>query len=129
MTRAEGAGYGQVRDRLDGCLEIAQSNIDNDFADSMKERYESSKEDADRFYEELKGLKSRISKTELLLSDAYRKLDDKDARIRDLALELDAERARSDKSSTCLQDMRQKAEKADQEIICLKARLYDLMTA
>lgn len=28
-----------------GCFEIAESNIENDFADSMKERYEQAKED------------------------------------------------------------------------------------
>lgn len=32
-----------------GCFEIAESNIENDFADSMKERYEQAKEDADHF--------------------------------------------------------------------------------
>lgn len=34
---------------FEGCFEIAESNIENDFADSMKERYEQSKEDADYF--------------------------------------------------------------------------------
>ena len=32
-----------------GCFEIAESNIENDFADSMKEKYEQAKEDADHF--------------------------------------------------------------------------------
>lgn len=32
-----------------GCFEIAEENIENDFADSMKERYEQSREDAAHF--------------------------------------------------------------------------------
>ena len=32
-----------------GCFEIAAENIENDFADSMKERYEQSREDAAHF--------------------------------------------------------------------------------
>lgn len=34
-----------------GCFEDAEENIENDFAFSMKERYESSKKDADYFHE------------------------------------------------------------------------------
>lgn len=34
---------------FEGCIEDAESNIENDFADSMKERWESAKQDAEHF--------------------------------------------------------------------------------
>lgn len=34
---------------FEGCIEDAESNIENDFGDSMKERWESAKQDADYF--------------------------------------------------------------------------------
>ena len=38
-----------IRTAFAGCFEIAESNIENDFADSMKERYEQAKEDVEHF--------------------------------------------------------------------------------
>ena len=47
LVQLEPEGY--VRTALDGCLEIAADNIDNDFACSMKQRAEAADRDASKY--------------------------------------------------------------------------------
>ena len=65
------AGLGEnsyVATAFEGCFEIAEENIDNDFACSMKQQYESARESADKYmvmvddYEdEIKKLREEIA--------------------------------------------------------------------
>ena len=59
---------------FEGCFEIAEENIEYDFADSMKSRLETARESADRsdetakkLYEENQSLKQKIAKLETQL--------------------------------------------------------------
>ena len=45
---------------LDGCLEIAEQNIDNDFACSMKQRAESARDQVEALKEENRNLREQI---------------------------------------------------------------------
>ena len=103
-----------------GCFEIAEANIENDFADSMKERYEQSREDAahfkaaaDSFSAELDKLRSEHAS----LKDELKNVKERSACHSKQADEAVAERAVFE------------VELADAklEIVKLKAKLYDLM--
>ena len=65
---------------LEGCLEIAEENIECDFVSSMKERYESAKEDADHFH--------NLANT---FRDDLEKMRDKNALLKDRLEETETE--------------------------------------
>ena len=105
---------------FEGCFEIAEANIENDFADSMKERYEQSREDAahfkaaaDSFSAELDKLRSEHAS----LKDELKNVKERSAYHSKQADEAVAERAVFE------------VELADAklEIVKLKAKLYDVM--
>lgn len=107
---------------LAGCFEIAESNIENDFADSMAERYESAKQDAahfheavntfsndlDRAMEEIATLKSELASTREIANHNARQCDE----------------ARSE-----IGEYQRRTEEAEAEVVRLKAKLYDYIVA
>lgn len=123
-----------------GCFEIAESNIENDFADSMKDRWLS----ADRKLNEANGtieeLRDKLAESEkdyeAAHTAAHQVADEKDAEIAALKSELTnaietgkhngrmCEEARSD-----IAEYQRRAEEAEAEVIRLKAKLYDYIVA
>lgn len=123
-----------------GCFEIAESNIENDFADSMKDRWLS----ADRKLNEANGtieeLRDKLAESkkdyEAAHTAAHQVADEKDAEIAALKNELTnaietgkhngrmCEEARSD-----IAEYQRRAEEAEAEVIRLKAKLYDYIVA
>ena len=105
-----------------GCFEDAEENIENDFAFSMKERYESSKKDADYFHEaantfsnDLDTARDEIAAIKAELTDAQNRRIEAEASYNSLVDRTTAAEAR--------------AEAAEDEIVTLKAKLYDYITA
>ena len=105
-----------------GCFEDAEENIENDFAFSMKERYESSKKDADYFHEaantfsnDLDKARDEIAAIKAELTDAQNRRIEAEASYNSLVDRTTAAEAR--------------AEAAEDEIVTLKAKLYDYITA
>ena len=94
-----------------GCFEDAEENIENDFAFSMKERYESSKKDADYFHEAANTFSNDLDK----------------ARDEIAAIKAELTDANSLVDRTTAAEAR--AEAAEDEIVTLKAKLYDYITA
>ena len=105
-----------------GCFEDAESNIENDFADSMKERYESSKRDAEHFHEAAITLRNDLDKAGGEIAAIKAELED--AQNKRIAAE---DRYNSLVDRTTAAESR--AEAAEAEITSLKAKLYDYIVA
>lgn len=123
---------------FEGCFEDAESNIENDFADSMKARWQA----VDRKLNEANGtieeLRDKLSESEkdyeAAHATAHQIAEEKDAEIASLKNELanaskivihnakQYDEARSD-----IREYQRQAEKAEAEVVCLKAKLYDYM--
>lgn len=119
---------------FDGCFEDAQENIENDFAVSNRQRWQSAEhraigleKDVTALQEQLKELSERmdrmrkqISDKELLVSQANEENAGLKAQIADL-LDMESELVSLRDDAEC------RAEVAEAEIIRLKAKLYDLI--
>ena len=112
---------------FEGCFEIARSNIENDFADSMKARWQ----DADRKLNEASGtiedLRAKLAESEkdyeAAHATAQQIAEEKDAEIASIKNEL----INASKIATYIKEYQRRTEKAEGEIICLKAKLYDYL--
>lgn len=112
---------------FEGCFEIARSNIENDFADSMKARWQ----DADRKLNEANGT---IEDLQTKLAESEKDYETAHATAQQIAEEKDAEIAsikneliNASKMADCIKEYQRRIEKAEGEIICLKAKLYDCL--
>lgn len=112
---------------FEGCFEIAESNIDNDFGCSMKQRAESAERKAETAVQREKTAekdRDYFQKEASRLSDIVAKLEEEK---RNLVKE---QREMSEKYSTTASKCKEQQERADRledENIRLKARLYDLI--
>lgn len=112
---------GYVRTAFEGVLEIAETNIENDWACSLKEQVESArageadwKEKYSRALEELRAADARIAETEEQLVQA-------ESTIEDLSRS-------NQRLSDEVRDGSRELENAQHRIMMLKADLYDYMT-
>lgn len=101
-----------------GCVEDAASNIENDWALSMAGRWQSAEQKLEAVKAEADGLRAE---REVLRAE----LDRCNARIAELTT---LNSWRSDEH-TALERAQSRADAAEAEIIRLKAKLYDFMTA
>ena len=107
---------------FEGCFEIAETNIENDWGCSMKQRAMEAEEKAVHLED---------------IVDAYERGEEKtEKEIAGLREQLEAVRNQQKESNNQIAQMWNKyreqedrAEAAEQTIIKLKAKLYDLMTA
>ena len=125
---------------FEGCVELAKENIDNDWLYSWKGRYENRDRDAAKLDEILTKTTDKLRKSEEARVDLVKELNQKDdtiARYIDVVQGKDREISRlkkvGDETYKNLEDKleeeHQKLEKSQAEIIRLKAKLYDMMTA
>lgn len=114
---------------FDGCFEIAENNIDDDYGCSMKTRAESAEKEADYYKRlaeqsrnQLEPLTKQIADQEDKIA-AYRNRLEEERNFRNEAYNkyMEAENE--------AEDLKDVIEKKEQEIITLKAKLYDLMIA
>lgn len=119
------AGLGEdsyVATAFEGCFEIAEENISNDWAGSMKQKLDNAEFAEDQLRAKVKDLTDTAEEARMKAEDAEKR----------------AEKAESE-ASEYLQNMTENAimveakkariEKLEEEIIRLKAKLYDLMIA
>ena len=125
---------------LEGCFEIAEQNIENDFACSMKQRVEAVVVENSRLKEKVKELEDKLAESEKDYEAAHAATHEvaaeKDAEIQKLKARvqelLDDSKIGGEyiiKQSSDLISMRERAEASEAEVIRLKAKLYDYMTA
>lgn len=125
---------------FEGCLEIAEENIENDFACSMKQRVEAVVVENTRLKEKVKELEDKLAESEkdyeAAHAAAHLVADEKDAEIANLKAQVSSltetgrwNAEKCDEARCEAGELRQRAEKAEAEVVRLKAKLYDYMTA
>lgn len=105
-----------------GCVEDAESNIENDWALSMAGRWQSAEQKLEAVKAEADGLRAE--------REAMReKMDRCNARIAELTEEAHTLTDWRSEERAALERAQSHADAAEAEIIRLKAKLYDFMTA
>lgn len=121
---------------FEGCFEDAEGNIENDFGCSMKERWElelkkneAMEQKINEQADQIKSLETKIVNLQNNMAARDKALEAKDYRI----AELDASRkecaAQDYEHWSKLQEAETKLAEKEDEIIRLKARLFDMMMA
>lgn len=125
---------------FEGCLEIAEENIENDFAFSMKQRVEAAVVENSRLKERVKELEDKLAESEkdyeAAHAAAHLVADEKDAEIQRLKTKVQELSEKLASAEEALEDANEEAGSAEArsgeaqaEIVRLKAKLYDYMTA
>ena len=125
---------------FEGCVEQAKQNIDNDWMFSFRSRYENRDRDAAKLDEILTKTTDKLRESEEARVDLVKELNQKAdtiARYIDVVQGKDREISRlkvvRDETYKDLEDKleeeHQKLEKSQAEILRLKAKLYDVITA
>ena len=125
-----------VATAFEGCFEIAEENIENDFGCSMKDRAESAEKRAEDLYHQTQTLQYQLDqKAEAvenlkhIIEVRDRIISDKTARIEELNEQLEQGADIICNHIDKEYDQEQTIEAQKTEIITLKAKLYDLMMA
>ena len=117
-----------VATAFEGCAEIAEYNIDNDFMCSMKQRAESAEEESRKAFLLISDQQKEINKLKADLETANNELE----RLCNVNSELQRDTTGTEKALSDLRKFSKTAEaqlkEKDAEIIRLKARLFDYMT-
>lgn len=125
---------------FEGCLEIAEENIEDDFACSMKQRVEAAVVENSRLKERVKELEDKLAESEkdyeAAHAAAHLVADEKDAEIQRLKTQVQELSEKLASAEEALEDANEEAGSAEArsgeaqaEIVRLKAKLYDYMTA
>lgn len=125
---------------FDGCFEIAEENIENDFGCSMKDRAMHAEAEAAEYKAEYIRACDRITEMAGELRDASEKVDEVSEKLENCTRYLNTANTERIKAEARIRELNdeynalQAATEAamadkDQEIMRLKARLYDLPNA
>lgn len=128
LLQLEPDGY--VRTAFDGCFQIAEDNINNDFACSMKQRAESAERQAQQKIKEAEASKAEIKRLEGINKEMRRDLEGTEQTLANERKQNAEEISRLNGIiSECHRDLEgtgQQIADLKAEIIRLKAQVYDL---
>lgn len=114
-----------------GCFEDAEENIENDFAFSMYGRYKSIESEYEDLYKENRELVEKMSKLESEIKSQSETIDQlRSSSVEDsntITRQRDAYVELKDTYDTTYTEQKEQIEKLEQEVIILKAKLYDLI--
>ena len=113
---------------FEGCFEIAEENIENDSACSMKERREAAEAAEDSLRERVAQLQKTIAEDNAVIERNAKYIDELEERNNDLLRRLRQTEETAMKNLESLTSYQTKASQQEEEIIRLKAKLYDLIT-
>ena len=116
-----------VATAFEGCFGIAEDNINNDMACSMKQRYEMADRDAWTAQEEVANARARIKELESELEQKDQKIEELASRVRTTKEERDEMVFEVDNLTNIKERHEEELAQKDAEILKLKARLYDLL--
>lgn len=130
-----GLGEGSyVGTAFEGCFEIAEDNIGNDFACSMKQRVESARKEAESWKNKNELLKNTISEMQKQTDSLAMQNEETQEDNMKLKKELDSVKEQNGQyTKKCVElwnkfrEAEERADAAEQEIVRLKAKLYDFM--
>lgn len=105
---------------FEGCFEVAEDNIRNDFLCSMRQRWLSAEKEAEKFSQELK---ERDNQIEQLKKEINGLESDREA----LTKKCESLSDNNTKLWNQYRECQEKVEPAEMEIMQLKAKLYDLI--
>jgi len=125
---------------FEGCWEIAEQNIDNDWACSMKDRAETAerklaalelryKQDTEHFKSVKEHLEKSRDEAQAKASGNFQEAVKHVERERELETAVEQQKQDQLKAVKAIDDLGEKLKQKDLEIIKLKARLFDLMNA
>ena len=116
---------------FDGCVEDAESNIENDFGDSYKSRYEYRKAECEGYEKDLEKASARVKELERKAEEATKKLEFAEQTANEWIDKCTVEKEKNEvaqrETNKDNEELRRKVEAQDLEILKLKAKLYDLM--
>ena len=111
-----------------GCLEIAAENIENDFACSMQDQRDSARREAETLRGKLAKMIESAKDQESSLSIANRRAEERERVADSLRKRAElAERTMRDEADRA-GHLAEKCKRQAEELVTLKARLYDLIT-
>lgn len=132
------AGLGEgsyIGTAFEGCFEIAEENISNDFACSMKQRKEAAefaedhlRETVAKKDEQIKSFEGKIERLQSLNEKRYDEILAYGKEAAKMVSTINELKETCTKHWNSLQEAESKLDAKEDEIIRLKARLYDLMT-
>lgn len=124
----EGLGENSyVGTALEGCFEIAEENIENDFACSMMDRKEAAEFAEDQLRKKVADLEKSLHNMETSKHIAEIERDEKERTLDSARQAMNEWKAAYDKAQATADESEAKLKAAENEIIHLKAKLYDLM--
>ena len=119
---------------FEGCFEIAEENINNDFACSMKERAEAAEKNIELARKKYEEVKAKLDQTEEWNEGWHRKCDAMQATINKMQEQIDQKNAElhEEKVARGLTEVDRiktddEIKNLKAEIIKLKAKLYDMI--
>lgn len=114
---------------FEGCFEIAEENIENDFACSMKQRYKRADEEAVKAQQAHNEARQQVKALEAKIASYEASIKNLEAQVEHTAEIAKWNGDQTTEARTAAGDARRRAEAAEAEVIRLKAKLYDFMTA
>ena len=105
---------------FEGCFEVAEDNIRNDFMCSMKQRYQSAEKAAEKSSQELKERDNQIEQLKEEIKDLENAREILNQKCESLS-------DNNTKLWNQYRECQEKVEPAEMEIMQLKAKLYDLI--
>ena len=119
---------GYVATALDGCLEIAEDNIGNDFLCSMQQRADSATDEADAYRDLSEKYKHECIKYKAENEQLELRIAEDRKNYTSILQKVNNEVEEKETMIRNLDSMSQKLQEIEKEICYLKAKLYDFMT-
>lgn len=114
---------------FDGCFEIAEDNIENDFGCSMKQRAETAEEKLEAAGIIRSNLEKEIKALQIKNRMLGERIDQHDKNYEDLRMKKEEYKQSALENWNKFRETEDKLEAANAEILKLKAKLYDYMVA
>lgn len=121
---------------FEGCFEIAEENIDNDMACSMKQRYEMADKEAWDAQKRHSACSDELAKCVESNKQLKKEIDTKDQMLeqersfrRGLSKELEEADRKIEQLESRLEERNETIKRYDDELVHLKAKMYDMICA
>jgi len=119
---------------FEGCFDIAEENIDNDFACSMEQKYKQEHEQVVELLKKVNAYYDEIQDLEKSNEGLLKEIDTKDQMLehersmkRELKKELDGQDRQIESLELLIASLNEDIAKSNDELIHLKAKMYDMI--